>query len=1109
MNSSRWRRFAFFEKHALSIPSEIHNSLIPSSSKDHSAVNSAENSKLWDTVSLVVSTASLPLKSKPPPSHAAATGTTITHHPKESADVVTQFWSTLNACSTPELPSDATTAGSTVTLPSQSQSLSERELGLDALSEDALDGLVLVFATSQATGWVHCFDVTVRCNPPDTNGHLEELDGWRGYFAPFSLASSNDRDALSSSPSSSSSLATDGIIALATCRSNQGHGPLHLACISKQSCVVWEDPHLHLSCRLPLTAPRQTEGTRYSFEFWNSSKDGSPSAVGIVPGIMAVGTDTGAVLICTYGSNTKSNANSRNSDGTNKQNISVYLRIPPPPAPMSVVSVKISKGKGTSNQSEGRVSVFVAYRRSKESQTGSAAGICCYDMPTPSPTSTSISAPSARHDLDGRHVAMSGLCDAVATEEGFFFTVARSDGLYTYSQTQKIGVAPIDGTKLSICVVPPPVQMAGARDFTYGSFGSNYTLVASTDSKSDRDAVDVYDSTNKLVAFHLLLSPGHRAVKSAGVTTSPARTADGRLRGGQSSSVVLTSGGSLISFTEKATSEKVNLLVQKNLFSAAVAVAYSDPSLEPSSITTLYRKYAEHLYRKGEYGASVEQYINTIGMLEPSHVCFRFLDAPKIQYLVTYLEELRSRKLATPVHCELLRTCYLKLNDSEAAESIAASKSVAMDKDSLGTLLSTLSSNPQEALARVCTLAASEAAEVLVAHGAAMARVMPRETAGIVISLCIGTYSPAALADAATAVVTEANKMLEQAVDERDKPCEPFPVRLFHSAFLDNPKMLRLILAHCNRNKCHLTPSLRRTLLELTLAEWEANTRSGDTEGAKLRHREAIAALTDSHCHEIGDNDALVIVQQAGFDEGELLLYERLQMGPMLLSRYAHDGSAKSRRQMLAMAQASPDILAASLGFFVAAVSSSEKQSAEDDDSEDGTAEILDDIQEALAVARLQGKIAPVRIARILSGEGTERFSADLPSGESKSGGQQTVPLFVALEYVGAILDESRKEISRLKSEVQEYNSMCNSMEAEVSLLLRASQHVGVIQGSSEKTTRTNIDEVYSKVRTSVESNDRQAGRGEQSREAFWREMHQSEDSFETISRFFAKGVMQ
>lgn len=79
--------------------------------------------------------------------------------------------------------------------------------------------------------------------------------------------------------------------------------------------------------------------------------------------------------------------------------------------------------------------------------------------------------------------------------------------------------------------------------------------------------------------------------------------------------------------------------------------------------------------------------------------------------------------------------------------------------------------------------------------------------------------------------------------------------------------------------------------------------------------------MTDSHCREIGDYDALVIVQRAGFSEGELLLYERLQMGPMLLERYSQEGGEKSRRQMLAMCQSDPEILADVLGHFVSIAS--------------------------------------------------------------------------------------------------------------------------------------------------------------------------------------------
>lgn len=370
---------------------------------------------------------------------------------------------------------------------------------------------------------------------------------------------------------------------------------------------------------------------------------------------------------------------------------------------------------------------------------------------------------------------------------------------------------------------------------------AGYALVASTDSKSGRDAVDIYDSTNKLVAAHLLLSPGHRAARAAGLSTFPTVCSDGSVRGGRSSALVLTSGGSLVTFTEKLTEEKIGLLVQKNLYSAAIVVAYADPSYEAAAITTLYRRYAEHLYRKGDFVGAIDQYIHTIGSLESSHVIFRFLDAPKIPLLLKYLEKLRSRGLATAVHCELLRTCYLKLNDTEAADAITASTSRSVNQASLKSILSNLTSSPKEALATICSLDAPQVAEILVIHGASLARVLPRETAGVVVSLCVGTYSPKNLAEAALVDPGDLQNMIELPAGDKPKACEPYPVDLFAPAFVEHPKMLRLVLAHCNRNKCSLAPGLRRTLLELTLAEWNQARRSGDTEAEKLRHKEAIA----------------------------------------------------------------------------------------------------------------------------------------------------------------------------------------------------------------------------------------------------------------------------
>jgi hypothetical protein len=56
---------------------------------------------------------------------------------------------------------------------------------------------------------------------------------------------------------------------------------------------------------------------------------------------------------------------------------------------------------------------------------------------------------------------------------------------------------------------------------------------------------------------------------------------------------------------------------------------------------------------------------------------------------------------------------------------------------------------------------------------------------------------------------------------------------------------------------------------------------------------------------------------------------------------------------------------------------------------------------------------------------------------------------------------------------------------------------------------RINIEEMYSKVRMSMEDGEKVDNKSELSREAFWREMEQTEDSFETIARFFAKGVIK
>jgi hypothetical protein len=245
MASSRWKRFAFFDRQSLSLASEVLEDLIPIGGAEgrgsRRSVNSnrvaAEASN--DSVTITVATVALPLKSKPK--------TDVLNGDDETVPL-TNMWSSLNACTATGL--EGIDEGS-IRLPSQAQYFEDDSTV--ASSGTAIDGLVLVFVTSRDTDYVHCFDLTVRCNPPDSPGKdLEDMDGWRGYFAPLKnkirkpvQTGASLEDRIISEHMTQEK--TEGIVHIATCRATSGHRPLHMACITQTNVVVCVDPHLYLS----------------------------------------------------------------------------------------------------------------------------------------------------------------------------------------------------------------------------------------------------------------------------------------------------------------------------------------------------------------------------------------------------------------------------------------------------------------------------------------------------------------------------------------------------------------------------------------------------------------------------------------------------------------------------------------------------------------------------------------------------------------------------------------------------------------------------------------------------------------------------------------------
>ena len=282
MASSRWKRFAFFEKNALSLPSEVLEDLIPvgegtssGSRSSRRSGNSSSEETSSDRVNLVVTTGALPLESKPSAAQLGSIGSIGGNNNafKDDHDIaLNDMWGSVTACNPmesldaagyPGIPNVATN----LHLPSQAQAFQDDSNVVS--SGSAIDGLVLAFVTSRDTNRVHCFDISVRCNNKNKesskdgkakisksgkkNGDLEDLDGWRGYLAPMK---GKQQDILTNDvgeptggavSSGTSEKAEEGIVGIATCRTTSGHKPIHMACITASNLVVCIDPHLHLS----------------------------------------------------------------------------------------------------------------------------------------------------------------------------------------------------------------------------------------------------------------------------------------------------------------------------------------------------------------------------------------------------------------------------------------------------------------------------------------------------------------------------------------------------------------------------------------------------------------------------------------------------------------------------------------------------------------------------------------------------------------------------------------------------------------------------------------------------------------------------------------------
>lgn len=132
--------------------------------------------------------------------------------------------------------------------------------------------------------------------------------------------------------------------------------------------------------------------------------------------------------------------------------------------------------------------------------------------------------------------------------------------------------------------------------------------------------------------------------------------------------MVLTQDGSLAAFTEKHISVKLDVLFKKNLFDLAVGLAKRSP-IGAEYLPEIHTKYGDYLYKSGDFENSVQQYMETVGSLEPSYVIKKFLDGSRIKELCSYLEILHTKGKASAQHTTILLNCYTKMGARDKIEN--------------------------------------------------------------------------------------------------------------------------------------------------------------------------------------------------------------------------------------------------------------------------------------------------------------------------------------------------------------------------------------------------------------------------------------------------------
>ncbi|XP_056449620.1 vacuolar protein sorting-associated protein 11 homolog [Gadus chalcogrammus] len=464
--------------------------------------------------------------------------------------------------------------------------------------------------------------------------------------------------------------------------------------------------------------------------------------------------------------------------------------------------------------------------------------------------------PRLELDTHGCALRCSSLTDPSQDSQ---FIVAGDECVYLYQPDERGPCFAFDGQKLLAHWYRGYMLLLtkDAKSPSKAAFASRET------SPSEKQLLTIYDLDNKFIAYSAPFDDIIDVLAEWG------------------SFYVLTRDGKMFVLQEKDTQTKLEMLFKKNLFVMAINLAKSQ-HLDSDGLSEIFRQYGDHLYLKGDHDGAIQQYIRTIGKLEPSYVIRKFLDAQRIHNLTAYLQALHRQSLANADHTTLLLNCYTKLKDSSKLEEFIKSSESEVHFDVeiaikvlrqagyhshavflaekhaqhewyLKIQLEDLK-NYLEALRYIGRLPFEQAESNMKRYGKTLMHHVPDGTTSLLKDLCTD-YKP------------------KKEGADRETPQRGLEVKAnseeFIPIFANNRRELKAFLEHMIEVEPFSPAGVYDTLLELRLHDWA---HEEEPEQKKVLQGAALFLL---HSDNTVFDKALVLCQMHNFKEGVLYLYEK------------------------------------------------------------------------------------------------------------------------------------------------------------------------------------------------------------------------------------------